>query len=146
MKDVLVTHAVEYSLPRLARAYFHKSRDLASLLLSRRAMSISDQGWTHRKNWVVLLMAWGTLVLAAPAIWAGHFWVYAWAIPAVAFLIFSMPIARAIGRRNWAFGVLAVGFYLAVNVIATAGMFAAVGSRSSRLSLRASTLVESTNA
>ena len=128
LKDVLVTHAVYYRLPKLARAYFHKSRDLAGLLLSRRALTISDQGWTHRKNWVVLFSALGSLGLAPLAIWSGPFWAFAWAITAMAFLVLSLPIARSIGRRSWAYGLSAVGFYLAVNVIATAGMFAALGS------------------
>ena len=129
LKDAVVIHAVQYNVPRLVRAYSRKSRDLAALLLARRAMSVSDQGWTHRKNWVVLLTAWATLGLALPAIWAGSSWRFAWAVAALAFLALSLGIVRSIGRKNPVFAFLAVPFYLVVNVVATAGMVAALGMR-----------------
>lgn len=143
-KDIMVTHAVQYSLTRLARAYFRKSRDLAALLLSRRSMSISDQGWTHRKHWLVLASAWGTFGLLPLAVWARPLWGIAWVISAIAFLGSSLEIARSMGRRHLAFGPLAVAGYLAVNVIATAGMIAALVSPSSRqlLSAKAETRSE----
>ena len=132
LNDALVIHAVQYDVPRLVRAYYRKSRDLAALLLARRAMSVSDQGWTHRKNWVALLTAWATLGLAPPAIWAGSPWRFAWAVSALAFLALSLGIVRSIGRRDPGFAVLAVPFYLVVNVVATAGMVAALGTRLAR--------------
>jgi glycosyltransferase involved in cell wall biosynthesis len=128
-KDVEVLHAVRYDLKGLANAYFRKSRDLAILLLSRRSMSLSDQGWTHRKNWVVLASAWGMLGFPTFALWSRSLWLLPWMISIAVFLAASFEIARSMARRRWIFGPLAVAGYLAVNVIATGAMFAALGSR-----------------
>src|SRR5512142_1306611 len=136
-EEILVTHAVQYRPIGLARAYFRKSRDLAALLLSRRSMSLSDQGWTHRKNWLVLASAWGTLGFLPLAAWVGPPGDIAWVVSAVTFFTSSFGIARSMGRRRLASGPLAVAGYLAVNVIATAGMVAAVVSCTSRPSLSA---------
>ncbi len=129
LTEALVTHAVKYDISRLLRAYYRKSRDLAALLLSRRAISISDEGWTNRKNWVILLAAWSTLILAVPAIWAGSWWRVAWSAATLTFPLLSLGVVRAIGRKHRYFAALAVPFYLVVNVVATAGMLAALSNR-----------------
>jgi glycosyltransferase involved in cell wall biosynthesis len=121
-RDVPVVHAVRYDLARLARAYFRKSRDLAFLLLSRGALSFGDQGWTRRRNWALLFAAWGTLALVAPALWGPWPFAAAWALCAGSFLVASCPVLAALARRRLVFGIFGLPAFLAVHVVATAGM------------------------
>jgi GT2 family glycosyltransferase len=125
VSDAQVVHAVRYDLLGLARAYFHKSRDLAWLLLSRRSLSFADQGWTHRKNWVLLASAWATLGLAPLAIWVHPLWVLPWALAALTFLVGSSDLYRTMARRRWIYGPLALLAFLGINCIATSGMLIA---------------------
>jgi hypothetical protein len=125
MSDAQVVHAARYDLLGLARVYFHKSRDLTSLLLSRRSLSFADQGWTHRKNWVVLASAWATLCLGPLAIWVHPVWVMPWALAALTFLVGSADLYRTMARRRWIYGPLVLLAFLGINCVATAGMLMA---------------------
>jgi glycosyltransferase involved in cell wall biosynthesis len=124
LKDVRVLHAVGYDLPKLARAYFRKSYDLALLLLSHDAITFGDQGWTARKNWAVLASAWGTLIFGPLALWVHPLWAVAWALAAGSFLA-SCQCFQAMARRRWFYGPLSVMGYLGIHCIATAAMAAA---------------------
>ena len=123
LHNAKVVHAVQYDLAGLARAYFRKSQDLAWLLLSHRSITFGDQGWTRRKNWIVLVCAWGTLGLAALAIWAHPLWAMPWILAVSGFLVASAHLYRSMARRRWIYGPLSVLAYLGIHYIATAAMF-----------------------
>jgi glycosyltransferase involved in cell wall biosynthesis len=127
-RDLEVIHAVRYDLRGLARAYFRKSRDLAELLLSRGAVTFSDQGWTRRRNWLELAGAWGTVGFLPLALLASPLAAVAWLAAAAAFLAGALPVARTLGRRRPTWGLLAIPGLLAVHFIVTAAMAAAIGS------------------
>jgi len=123
LKSVKVVHGVRYDLPKLARAYFRKSYDLAQLLLSHNSITFGDQGWTARKNWAVLASAWGTLIFAPLAFWVHPLWAVAWALAAGSFLA-STPLFRSMARQRWFYGPLSVIAYLGIHCIATSAMAA----------------------
>ena len=131
-----VTHAVRYDARRLARAYFRKSRDLAFLLLSGRRLSASGQGWTDRRNWLSLFGSWGTLGLLVPAIARPWPWAAAWATALLALLVRGLPPALSLARRRAVYGPLALASFLAVNLVATAGMAVAALDRLGQLANR----------
>jgi cellulose synthase/poly-beta-1,6-N-acetylglucosamine synthase-like glycosyltransferase len=126
VRDAPVVHAVRYGLAGLARAYFRKSRDLALLLLSSGVVSLGDQGWTRRRNWLGLVSAWTTLLLAIPALAGSAVWALAWAGAfAVLLLLGGGEVALALGRRRWLWAPLGVAAFVAIHVVATAAMVTA---------------------
>jgi len=126
LKNASVDHAVRYTLYELGRAYFRKSRDLALLLLSRRTMTLNDEGWTSRKHWAIWACAWGTLALGPLAVWVRPMWAVPWMFAVGGFAVASAPLYRMMASRHWVYGPLSVLAYLGIHVIATAAMFSAV--------------------
>jgi GT2 family glycosyltransferase len=124
LRDAPVTHAVRYGILSLAGAYFRKSRDLAHLLLREQRLSLGNQGWTRRGNWLTWLTAWGVLLLLPPALGRPWPWALAWAAALVAFVVRATGLLRAVGRAGALDGVLVLVLYLAIHVVATAGMVA----------------------
>lgn len=122
LRNVRVFHDVRYGLLNLARAYFHKSHDLALLLLSHRTITFGDQGWTSRKNWPVLASAWGTLILGLLALFVQPLWAVAWLLAVGGFLAASAPLYRSMARERWFYGPLGVLGYFAIHCIATCAM------------------------
>jgi GT2 family glycosyltransferase len=128
LRDLRVRHAVRYDLPRLARAYYRKSRDLALLLLSSRVATFGGQGWTRRRNWAGLAAAWGTLALA-PATAAGKPWAAAWAASLVALLALGgAEVSAAVARRRPWYAPPALACYVLIHVVATAAMASAAAA------------------
>ena len=124
LRSVRVFHGVRYDLPKLTRAYFRKSYDLAQLLLSHGSVTFGDQGWTSRKNWVALATAWGTLVFGPLALWVNPTWAVAWMLAVGGFLAASTQLYRSMARRHWIYGPLSVVAYLGIQCIATSAMVA----------------------
>lgn len=122
LRDVRVLHGVRYNLPNLARAYFRKSYDLAQLLLSHGSITFGDQGWTARKNWVVLASAWGTLIFGPLALWVHPLWAVAWVLAAGSFFARTTQVYQSMARRRWFYGPLSVIGYLGIHCVATSAM------------------------
>jgi hypothetical protein len=131
LKHARVDHAVQYTLSRLGRAYFRKSRDLALLLLSHRTVTFDDQGWTRRRHWAILVCAWATLGLGPLAVWLHPLWAVPWMLAVGGFAVASAPVYRAMARRRWVYGPLSMLAYVGIHVIVTAAMLSA-GLRSLR--------------
>jgi GT2 family glycosyltransferase len=127
-RDLEVTHAVRYTSVGLARAYFRKSRDLATLLLRQGRTTLDDQGWTRRKHWAGLVGAWGTIALLPLALRGPASGRLAWLAAAAAFLALALPVARDLGRRRWWWGGLAIPSLLAVHVVVGAALAAALAA------------------
>ena len=122
IRTARVDHAVQYTLSRLARAYFRKSRDLAFLLLSHHTLTFDDQGWTRRKHWATLICAWTTLGLWPFAVWLHPLWGVPWGLAMGGFTLASAPVYRAMAERRWIYGPLSIFAYLGIHLIATAAM------------------------
>jgi glycosyltransferase involved in cell wall biosynthesis len=54
-KNIQVVHYANVNMKRFMKNYFYKSLDLSRLMLSRKQLSINDEGWTNRKNLISLL-------------------------------------------------------------------------------------------
>jgi GT2 family glycosyltransferase len=122
IRTARVDHAVRYTLPRLARAYFRKSRDLAFLLLSHHTVTFDDQGWTRRKHWATLICAWATLGVWPLAVWLHPLWGVPWVLAMGGFTMASLPVYRAMAQPRWIHGPLSILAYLGIHLIATAAM------------------------
>jgi GT2 family glycosyltransferase len=122
IKTARVDHAVQYTLSRLARAYFRKSRDLAFLLLSRHSVTFDDQGWTRRKHWATLICVWTMLGLWPLAVWLHPLWGVPWVLAMGGFTVASVPVYRAMAQRRWIYGPLSILAYSGIHLIATAAM------------------------
>lgn len=125
LKNARVDHAVQYTVSRLGCAYFRKSRDLALLLLSRRTVTLDDQGWTSRRHWVILACAWGTLGLGPLAVWLHPLWAVPWVLAVGGFAVASAPLYGAMAHRRWVYGPLSMLAYLGIHLIVTAAMLSA---------------------
>jgi len=122
LRDVPVLHAVRYDVPGLLRAYLRKSRDLAHVLLRRRRLSLGNQGWTRRGNWVTWAAAWGVVALVPAAVLRPWPWTALWAAAAAAFVVRGWPVWTALSRPRRRDGVWGLLLYLVAHVVATAGM------------------------
>lgn len=122
LKSIKVDHAVKYNLSGLARAYYCKSQDLTLLLLSRRSVTLGDEGWTHRKNWAALVCAWAILGLGPLSVWVNPLWAVPWTLAVCGFIAASAPVYQAMARRRWVYGPLSLAAYLGIHCIATSAM------------------------
>jgi GT2 family glycosyltransferase len=124
LRDAPVVHAVHYDVPGLLRAYFRKSRDLAHVLLRQHRLSLGNQGWTRRGNWLTWAAAWGIVALVIPAAVRPWPWAAIWATVGAFFVWRSAVVVAALSRPRVRDAVLGVVVYLAAHVVATAGMLA----------------------
>jgi hypothetical protein len=126
LRDAPVVHAVRYDLASLLRAYFRKSRDLAHVLLRQHRLSLDNQGWTRRGNWLTWAAAWGVIALVPPAALRPWPWGAVWAAALAVFISRAAGVFAALSRPRLRDAAFAVVVYLAAHVVATAGMVAGV--------------------
>lgn len=124
LKDVPVVHAVRYDALGLLRAYFRKSRDLAHVVLRQHRMSLGNQGWTRKGNWLTWAAAWSVLGLVPVALLRPWPWGLVWVAAVVFFVARAAGALGALSRPRLRDVVPGLGLYLAAHVVATAGMAA----------------------
>jgi glycosyltransferase involved in cell wall biosynthesis len=54
-KNIQVVHHANFNIKRFIKNYFYKSLDLSKLMLSKKRLTLNNEGWTNRKNVVSLI-------------------------------------------------------------------------------------------
>jgi glycosyltransferase involved in cell wall biosynthesis len=54
-KSIEVVHHPNFNMKRFIKNYFYKSLDLSKLMLSKKRLTLNNEGWTNRRNIVSLI-------------------------------------------------------------------------------------------
>jgi len=124
-KNIQVVHHANFNMKRFIRNYFYKSLDLSKLMLSRKRLSLDNEGWTNRKNLISLIAGLSIPPFLISSFFSGWFMLpFLLALPI--FLGMNMGFYRFIARQKPLAVLNALFLNLAVQVIAAFGMIIAL--------------------
>jgi glycosyltransferase involved in cell wall biosynthesis len=98
-KNIQVVHHANFNIKRFIKNYFYKSLDLTKLLLSRKALTLNNEGWTNRKN-VVSLIAGLSIVPFLICSFLSRWWMLPFLIGLSIFLGMNMGFYTFIARQK----------------------------------------------
>jgi len=120
-KNIKVVHHPKFTVKRFIKNYFYKSLDLSKLMLSKRRLTLNNEGWTNSKNMVSLIAG-----LSIPALIIGSVfsrWFIAPVLLAlVIFLAMNLDFYKFIARQKPLALVNALCLNLAVQMISAFGI------------------------
>ena len=124
-KNIQVVHHANFNIKRFIKNYFYKSLDLSKLMLSRKRLSLDNEGWTNRKNLISLIAGLSIPLFFISSFFSGWFMLpFLLALPI--FLGMNMGFYRFIARQKPLAVLNALFLNLAVQVIAAFGMIIAL--------------------
>lgn len=120
-KNIKVVHHPNFTIKRFIRNYFYKSLDLSKLMLSKKRLTLNDEGWTNRKNLISLIAG-----LSIPPFLISSFFSQWFMLPFLLalsiFLGMNMGFYRFIARQKPLAVLNALFLNLAVQIISAFGI------------------------
>lgn len=120
-KNIKVVHHPNFNIKRFIKNYFYKSLDLTKLMLSKKKLTLNDEGWTNRKN-VVSLIAGLSIAPFLISSFFSRWFILLFLLAFLIFLVMNLDFYRFITRQKPRALLNAFFLNVAVQVISAFGM------------------------
>lgn len=120
-KNIKVVHHPNFNIKRFIKNYFYKSLDLTKLMLSKKRLTLNDEGWTNRKN-VVSLIAGLSIAPFLISSFFSRWFILLFLLAFLIFLVMNLDFYRFITRQKPRALLNAFFLNVAVQVISAFGM------------------------
>ena len=122
-KNINVVHHANFTMKRFIKNYFYKSLDLSRLMLSKKRLTLNNEGWTNRKNVISLIAGLSIAPLLISSFFSQWF-MLPFLLSLLIFLMMNLDFYRFIARQKPRALPGAFFLNLAVQVISAFGMIA----------------------
>jgi glycosyltransferase involved in cell wall biosynthesis len=122
-KNIEVVHHNNYTLKRFVKNYFYKSLDLAKLMLSKKKLTLNNEGWTTYRNQISFLAGLSTIFLALLSLVSSWF-IVPLLITLVIFLSSNLNFYKFILQEKPAGLCAAIILNFMVQIVAALGIIA----------------------